>query len=97
MHPDLDDYLEETFGAMPPVAGIGHLVIEPDYETAPTEEDRGALVRELTECVRGHQAPEEFAIEARYPVLRKYVRRVSLHADVVEGSWVEIVPPGNWI
>ncbi len=61
---------------------------------------------ELIQCIR-EQSPdaaaiasrEGFAIEIpdRYPLLRKYIRSITLHQDRAEGAWVEVEPPGNWI
>jgi hypothetical protein len=31
------------------------------------------------------------------PLLGKYLRSITLHQDAVEGAWVEVAPPGNWI
>jgi hypothetical protein len=36
-------------------------------------------------------------IAGAYRLLRKYIRRITLHADGVEGDWIEVAPPGYWI
>ncbi|HEY7210278.1 MAG TPA: hypothetical protein VH477_08400 [Bryobacteraceae bacterium] len=105
MHPDLEDFLEEAFGGVQPTASaIGRVVVEPDYDAAPDERDRDRLARELNECLHAQPAPTEIPgsgtelpIDSKYAVLKKYLRKISLYPEPVEGSWVEVSPPGNWI
>ncbi len=107
MHPELEDFLENALGAVQPVAqGIGRVVVEPDYDVAPANDEGSKLATELAGCIRGQrtdllalQSPQGFEAEiaAKYGLLKKYIRRITLHADSVEGPWVEVAPPGNWI
>ena len=107
MHPDLEFFLEKAFeGVAPTSPEIGRVVVEPDYDIAPQANDAGNVASELVQCI-GEAAPDgdrlaspdgyEVDIPGVYRVLRKYVRRITLHADKVEGDWVEVAPPGNWI
>ena len=107
MHPELEFFLEDAFGRVQPTAGeIGRVVVEPDYEVAPDAKAAGQLASELVECLREARVDEEtlagpqgceIEIAGTYQLLRKYVRRITLHADSVEGDWVEVAPPGSWI
>ena len=107
MDPQLDFFLECALELVQPTSPeIGRVVVEPDYDVSPVEEDAGALREELIQCIK-EQSPnpaaiasrEGFAIEIpeRYPLLRKYIRAIKLHQDRAEGAWVEVEPPGNWI
>ncbi len=98
MHPDLDDFLESAFRSVQPVSpAIGRVVVEPDYDIAPDPHDAAELADQLADCLRGQTPPGDVEINSKYPLLKKYLRHISLHADAVEGSWVEVEPPGNWI
>jgi hypothetical protein len=98
MHPELEDFLETAFNPVQQtVPGIGHVEIEPDYNVAPDEQERAPLRRELSEALQDSSVPGEVAISDRFPLLKKYVRRISLHREPIPGAWVEVAPPGNWI
>lgn len=107
MHPDLEFFLEETFKTVEPTAAyIGRAVVEPDYNADVDIADGAALRQELLECLLAQsplpgelKSPDGYEVEipSKYPVLAKYVRRISLHEDTVEGPWIEVAPPGNWI
>lgn len=107
MHPELEDFLEAAFSTVPPVsAQIGRAVIEPDYEIEPNLADACRVAEEFNECVRRQElsggdltsrAGLEVKLLENCPVLRKYVRRITLHSDRVEGSWIEVAEPGFWI
>jgi hypothetical protein len=107
MHPDLEDFLEAAFQSVQPTsANVGRVVVEPDYEAAPSEQDGSRLASELVEVlqsqtenaaqVRSRQG-QEIQIPGKYELLSRYVRRIVLHAERVEGSWIEVAPPGSWI
>lgn len=107
MHPDLEFFLEQAFqGVEQTSPEIGRVVLEPDYEVEPDPKDSGHLVSELLQCLGEVTLVPEVMhshdgqpIEAAgpYRLLRKYVRRITLHADTVNGDWIEVAPPGNWI
>lgn len=107
MHPELEFFLENAFGRVQPTSGdIGRVVVEPDYEIAPETEEAAPLASELVQCLREARVDEqrlagpqgcEVEIAGTYHLLRKYVRRITLHADSIEGDWVEVAPPGSWI
>lgn len=107
MDPQLDFFLECALESVQPTSPeIGRVVVEPDYDVSPVEADGRGLAEELIQCIK-EQTPdsaamtsrEGFAIEIpeRYPLLRKYIRSITLHRDRAEGAWVEVEPPGNWI
>ncbi len=107
MHPELEFFLEEAFQSVAQTSPqIGRVVVEPDYEIAPEAKDAGHLASELLQCLReadssglpdtGHEGLE-IEILGPYRLLRKYLRRITLHADPIEGDWIEVAPPGNWI
>jgi len=107
MNPEIEFFLEKAFGSVQPVsAAIGRVVVEPDYEVKPSGRDAGHLASELVQCVReqvfdpaalsSHKGVE-IQIPGSYRLLKKYVRRITLHQDKPDGAWVEVAPPGNWI
>lgn len=107
MNPDIENFLEAAFDSIQPTSSeIGRVVVEPDYDADPAQQDVGALQSELLACVR-EQSPDPgplrsvdgFAVKIppTYPVLAKYVRRLTLHQNKLDGSWVEVAPPGSWI
>ncbi len=98
MHPDLEFFLEEAFDDIEPaVAGIGRVIVEPDYDAAPAASDKEKLVGELLDLLKDHAGPGEFDVPPGLKVLSKYVRRVTLRSDTLDGPWVEVAPPGSWI
>jgi hypothetical protein len=107
MNPDIEFFLEEAFASLPPTSNaIGRVVVEPDYESAPAPGDPQQLRSEFTELLRGQNINDsalksqdglEIKIPNNYQLLSKYIRRITLHADSVEGDWVEVAPPGYWI
>ena len=107
MHPDLEFFLEEAFqGVKQTSPEIGRVVIEPDYDVAPDSKDAGHLASELLQCLRevtlvpdalrSHDG-QEVDVSGPCRLLRKYIRRITLHSDSIEGDWIEVAPPGNWI
>ena len=98
MNPDLEFFLESAFDPIQPTSeSIGRVVIDPDYNVKPDEQDRTRLANELLECLRAHSGGKEFSPPKQYATLAKYVREISLHDDRSDGPWVEVTPPGNWI
>lgn len=107
MNPQLEFFLEQAFESVTLTSPeIGRVVVEPDYDVSPTDRDAGELAQQWRELIR-RQSPDapalaspqgyEVAIPRDKPVLRKYLRSITLHRERVEGAWVEIAPPGNWI
>ena len=99
MNPDLEFFLEKAFDPIQPTSEtIGRVVLEPDYDIDPDEKDQAKLADELMSCLKGYSgAAKEFAPPKEYPTLSKYVREISFHDDRLDGPWVEVNPPGNWI
>lgn len=107
MDPQLEFFLERAFDCIEPTSPlVGRVVVEPDYDVSPTEQDAGGLAQELHELL-SHQSPDmaalaspqgdTVAIPRGMTLLRKYLRSITLHQDGVEGAWIEVAPPGNWI
>ena len=107
MNPDTEDFLNSAFQNIQPTSPeIGRVVIEPDYDADPSEPDASGLKNELLRCLRD-EAPDaaalashegfELELPASYSLLKKYVRKITLHGNKLDGSWVEVAPPGNWI
>ncbi len=107
MHPDLESFLEEALSRVKPTSSqIGRVVVEPDYEAGPDIADAEPVADQLTGCLQSQvlntelltsHDGQEIKIASSEALLHKYVRRITLHADQVEGYWIEIAPPGNWI
>ena len=103
----LEDFLQNALAGVKPVAqGIGRVVVEPDYDADLAVEDASKLPGELMQSIREQRTDLlalqsaggfEAEISPKHALLKKYIRRITLHADGVEGSWVEVAPPGNWI
>lgn len=107
MNPNLEDFLEDAFSSIKPTSGtIGRVVVEPDYDSGTAADDgqqlRSEFLKLLNEqnvdgdALKSHDG-FEVKIPDRYQLLSKYIRRITFHADGVEGDWVEVAPPGNWI
>jgi hypothetical protein len=107
MDPQLEFFLEDAFSSLRPTSPqVGRVVIEPDYDISPDEQERDAVVNELVSCIQEHspKATElassegwKLTVPSKYPVLAKYVRSITLHQAPTECPWVEVAPPGNWI
>jgi hypothetical protein len=107
MNTNVEFFLEDAFASLQPTSpAIGRVVVEPDYESAPAADDLQKVRGELSELlsVQNPQQSElqsqngfEIKVPSRYQLLSKYVRRITLHADSVEGDWIEVAPPGYWI
>jgi hypothetical protein len=106
MNPDLEFFLESAFDPIQPTSSsIGRVVVEPDYDVDP-EGDPSQLTAELVDYLRT-VSPDpaalathdgyEVSVPSQYKGLSKYIRTITLHADGVEGAWIEVAPPGNWI
>ncbi len=103
----LEDFLEDALERVQPTSSeIGRVVVEPDYDISPVDSDAPALARQLSDLLT-RQSPDpaalacpqgyEVNIPADFPILARYIRSITLHQDRVEGPWVEVAPPGNWI
>jgi hypothetical protein len=107
MNLEIEDFLENAFASIKPTSdAIGRVVVEPDYESGTAADDGQQLGSELTELLNEQRINKDalnsldgfdVKIPSRYKLLSKYLRRITLHADSVEGDWVEVVPPGYWI
>jgi hypothetical protein len=107
MHPELEFFLEDALAPVERTSPeIGRVVVEPDYEVTPDAKDAGHVASELVQCLRetgvdnnAIAAHEGQVIEpsGAYRLLGKYIRRITLHRDTVQGAWIEVAPPGNWI
>jgi hypothetical protein len=107
MHPDLEFFLEDAFKSVRQTSSeVGRVVVEPDYDVAPEPNDAGPLANELVQCLcktsinkdaLSSHGGFDITVPSAYRVLGKYIRRITLHADGVEGEWIEVDPPGNWI
>ncbi len=103
MNLKIEAFLEDALdGVQPTSQKIGRVVVEPDYEATVSPGDAAPLAAELSQCI-AQSTPaalaesSEIAIPENFAVLRRYIRQITLHPDKVEGSWVEVAPPGNWI
>ncbi|MDQ2842780.1 MAG: hypothetical protein M3Y72_17420 [Acidobacteriota bacterium] len=101
MHPELEDFLEAAFDSLHTEHGeIGRVVVEPDYDVEPEPGDSQPLAEQLTKILHGQELKGdsvEVEIPDAYALVKKYIRSITLHSDKVEGDWVEVAPPGNWI
>lgn len=107
MHPELEDFLEDALTDIRTKSPeVGRVVVEPDYEVAPADGDARLLQQQLGELL-DRQSPDAAALASPQgfqvhfpedcPIIAKYFRSITLHRDSVEGSLVEVAPPGNWI
>ena len=107
MDPQLESFLEDAFKSVKSTSPeIGRAVVEPDYDVSPDPRERDQLARELVQCIHEHPItadelamPEGANIEipGKFPLLRKYIRSITLHRTPTEQPWIEVAPPGNWI
>ena len=107
MDPRLEPFLEDALEAVEATSSaIGRVVVEPDYDVSPVDSDAVAIAAELRALI-DRQSPDpaalaspqgyEVHIPEEFRVLDKYIRSITLHQDSVEGAWIEVAPPGNWI
>lgn len=107
MNPELEFFLENALEPVSPSSpAIGRVVIEPDYDVdfdaGHADLLRGEIIRFLQ---AQHPDPAalachdgvDTAIPPGYPLLARYLRKVTFHADKMDGPWIEVAPPGNWI
>jgi hypothetical protein len=107
MDPQLEFFLEDAFASVRSTSPqVGRVVVEPDYDISPDEQEQNELADELIRCIQEHSPkakelpPSEgwkLTVPSKYPVLAKYVRSITLHQAPTECPWVEVEPPGNWI
>ena len=107
MHPDLESFLQDALSQVKPTSPqIGRVVVEPDYETQPDAADSNRIADQLTQFLEGQALNpdllnthngQEIKIAEKDALVRKYIRRITLHTGSVEGAWIELAPPGNWI
>jgi hypothetical protein len=107
MDPQLEFFLEDAFSSVSATSPqIGRVVVEPDYDISPDQQEGDQLANELVRCIQ-EQSPRASKLASRegwtlpvpnkYRVLAKYVRSITLHQAPAEQPWVEVAPPGNWI
>ena len=107
MNLELESFLDEAFKSIQPLwKEVGRVVVEPDYEAEHGPQDGPKVAQELAELLN-EQSPEpaavgshdgqEIQISDRYPLIAKFIRSITLHHEHLEGSWIEVAPPGNWI
>jgi len=107
MNPDLETYLDEVFASVQPTSpDIGRVVLQPNYEDGPPSGNAEQLRAELVQLLQaqhpgltGLESHDgvEIVVPDQFPTLHKFIRTVTLYANRLEGSWIEIVPAGSWI
>jgi len=83
---------------------IGLVTVYPDYQASFDDGDLTAFVNQLAKCL-GEQVPEGAALKSPqgvqvnvsgdYPLVKKYLKDVTLYADRRIGAWVQVLPPGD--
>jgi len=104
MNLNVEAFLEDAFQSVEPTSDkIGRVVVEPDYEATVVPQDAVPLANELREYLSHSPAPPdspqglEIAVPEASSLLKRYLRQITLHSDKIEGPWIEVAPPGNWI
>ena len=107
MNPDLEFFLESAFeNIQQSLPHVGRVVVEPDYETSYADDDQQKLAEQLKELLKSQTVGatalssvdgQAIDIPTKLEPLSKYIRSITLHAEPVEGPWIEVAPPGNWI
>ena len=103
MNLNVEPFLEDAFESVKQTSDkIGRVIVEPNYDADISAQDAPDLAKQLQECLRDVTAPPspqglEIRIPEHLALLTKYLRQITLHADKIEGPWVEVAPPGNWI
>lgn len=98
-------FLEEAFGSILPLfAAKCYVTVLPDYTTAAVPADRGALIDELVRCLRDHppdsdalRSPQGYDIKMTetYPLLKRYLRGITLRSGSRSNAWVQVLPDGG--
>lgn len=104
---NVEAFLEDAFDKIQPISEeIGRVMIAPNYTVTADELDHNGLSDELARCIRQHKPDltalrspqgDDIPISQEYPLLRKYVRTITLYKEAGIGSWVQIEPPGNFV
>ena len=98
MNSDLEFFLESAFDNIQSTSsGIGRVVVEPNYDAEMDESEKAKLTAELVACLQENGEAQDFVPSPKFPILTKYIHRITLHSDTLDGPWVEVAPPGNWI
>ena len=106
MNPEIEPILEEAFASIGvQLEGVGHVSLEPDYETKPSSADVQQIRNELLDLLRKtHVESHSLSMHdgqsldfQAYPALRRFVRSIALHGGPKQDPWLDVVPPGNWI
>ena len=108
MNLEMENFLEAAFTSIKPTSdAIGRVVVEPDYESGTPADDAQQLRNSLIELLNSQQDVDSNALQSQdgfevkipdhYQHLSQCIRRITLHADKIEGDWIEVAPPGNWI
>jgi hypothetical protein len=77
---------------------VGRVSVDPIL--IPDEAERTALADELLRLIRQETAKPlnlpkqgyDIPITDTYPLLKKYLRAVTLHRDTAIGSWIQVLP-----
>jgi hypothetical protein len=98
----IEAFLEDAFGAIIQQSmSVGRVIVDPREEVVPNETDLAGLKDELVSCIQEKaetsaklNSPQGYDIplSADYPLLKKYLRAVTLYRDRGLGSWVQVLP-----
>jgi hypothetical protein len=101
----LESFLEQAFGSIAPLfTAKSHVTVTPYYSTIANPSDRSELTQELVRCLRDHppgsdafRSPQgcDIEISGVYPLLKKYLRRITLRKDSRIGAWIRVLPSGE--
>lgn len=102
----LEAFLEDAFSRIRPTsAAVGRVIVDPDYATSADDLDLNGLADALVRCIQERtpdpaalSSPQGYDIEipANYPLLKKYLHKITLYRDAGIGSWVQVEPSGNF-
>lgn len=101
----IEAFLEDAFGTIQATsAAVGRVLVGPNDAVTSDESDRAGLADELVRCIREETAKpiklnselgHEIQISDSYPLLKKYLRDITIYGDVRIGSWVQVKPSGG--
>lgn len=101
----IEAFLEGAFCDLVRPTGtvVGRVTVEPKDTAILDETERDRLADELLDCIKREIAKPAFNLKSPqghdvplYPLLNKYLRAIILYPNNAMGSWVQVLPHGDF-
>ena len=101
----IEAFLVDAFATIEATStAVGRVLVGPNDDATSDESDCAGLADELVRCIREETAKSinlnsplghEIQLSDSYPLLKKYLRGVTIYGDVRNESWVQVKPSGG--